>query len=165
MKTISVIRGMTLALLLPTLLQGQNPLSSATAPPPSFTTVQITGLVGCPAAGFQAVTWSTGDNATTVSETLAVSKLFDTCSVPLFELVVLGKPISALLLTEHNGQTGTPLMSLKLEKAVAINYQLVGDQSTASPSEQLTFDYARITITDLINGVHFCYDKTQRKMC
>jgi type VI protein secretion system component Hcp len=167
MKPIRIIRAMTLALLLPALLLGQEPLSPTTTAalastgPLSTTTVQIDGLNCTTASGFNsfhAVTWSVG-----VTD-LAVSKLFDECSPALFGDVALGARINTVLLTEKNSQ-GVPQMSVKLEKVLASTYQLVGNQSDASPVEQLSFAYGRITIKNLVTGVSFCYDRQSRTRC
>jgi type VI protein secretion system component Hcp len=69
-----------------------------------------------------------------------------------------------LLLTEKSSQ-GTPQMSITLENWFISTYQLVGDQSTASPTEQLSFTYERITIQNLVTGVSFCYDRIKRMKC
>ena len=168
MKPIRVTRIMTLALLLPTLLLGQEPLSPATmaplasAGPLSSTTVQIKGL-GCKTAAgtdsFQVVSWSV--NVTD----LAVNKLFDECSPPLFGEVVIGtKPSIELMLTEKNSQN-VPQMSIHLQFTQASTYQLVGSESNATPIEQLSFSYGRITITNLVTRTSFCYDKRTHTTC
>jgi type VI protein secretion system component Hcp len=167
MKPISVTRAMTLALLLPTLLLGQEPLSRSTVPPLaatsplSSTTIQIDGLNCTTSSGFNqfhAIAWSAG-----VTD-LAISKLFDECSPALFGNAMLSTHIPKLLLTEKNSQ-GIPQMAIKLQNVVTSTYQLVGDQSTATPIEQLSFAYERITITNLITGVFFCFDKQTRARC
>jgi type VI protein secretion system component Hcp len=167
MKSISVITAMALVLLPTSPLHGQNPLSSAITGPPPFTTVQITpSLGGCPSTtGFHAVSWSTGTSSSTVSQVLTINKLLDDCSVPLFSFVVQNTAVTTLLLTEHDGSTNQPLMTLKLEKAAAVDYKLMSDPSSASLTEQLTFDYEKITFTNQTTGQHFCFDKTTRMPC
>jgi len=168
MKPIRVTRIMTLALLLPTLLLGQEPLSPATmAPlastgPLSSSTVLIKNL-GCKTAAgtdsFQVVSWSV--NITD----LAVNKLFDGCSPPLFgEVVAPGKLPIELMLTEKNFQNA-PQMSIHLEFTQASTYQLVGSESNAAPIEQLSFSYGKITITNLVTGASFCYDRRSHTKC
>jgi len=173
MKSISVFRAITLALLLPALLAGPIPLFASTTVPVSVITVQITGLACTTSLGsgqFHAVAWSTGATesaagAASFSE-LSISKAFDECSPALFGLVVLGTPITNLVLTEHSaGFPPTPIMAITLEKARAVSDQLVGDQSTATPTEQLTVAFGRILIQNLVNGARFCYDAALRMKC
>lgn len=173
MKSISLFRAITLTLLLPALLVGPIPLYASTTVPVSVITVQITGLACTTSLGagqFNAAAWSwgasTGATGVTTFGDLSISKTFDDCSPALFGLVVVGTPITTLVLTEHSaGVPPTPLMQITLSTVRAASYQLVGDQSTASPTEQLMFVFGKITIQNLVNGARFCYDVVKRVKC
>jgi type VI secretion system Hcp family effector len=145
----------------------------------STITVTVDGLSCTTPAGtgmFSALSWSFGANST-VSSTggggvgstgkanltdVSVAKRTDSCSPLLFGDVVLGRHIKKVTILQQDGNKDD-VFELTLEQVVISGYQLSGDESHEVPSEQLTFSYAKITITDKITNTSFGWNLALNK--
>ena len=141
----------------------------------STITVTVDGLSCTTSAGtgmFNALTWGfeatfpnagsvgagggAGGGKPTLSD-VSITKRTDSCSPVLFGDVVLGRPIKKVTILQQDGNKDD-VFQLTLEEVTTSSYQLSGDEAHEVPTEQLTFHYRKITITDIISGTHFSWD-------
>jgi len=127
----------------------------------SCTTPAGTGMFSALSWGFGAtlpVTSSTGSGAAssgkaTLSD-VAISKRTDSCSPLLFGDVALGRHIKKVTILQQDGNKDD-VFQLTLEEVIISSYQLSGDEGHEVPTEQISLNYAKITIKDMITGTTF----------
>jgi type VI secretion system Hcp family effector len=133
--------------------------------------VTVDGLSCTTSAGtgmFPALTWSFGATQTLSSATggsaskanlsdVSITKRTDSCSPILFGDVVTGKHIRSVMIVQQDNNRDD-VFSVKLEDVIISNYQLSGNHADEVPSEQISFNYAKITLTDAITGTKFGWD-------
>jgi|KBSSwiS6_1023812.scaffolds.fasta_scaffold59704_1 type VI secretion system secreted protein Hcp len=145
--------------------------------PQSAIAVNVNGLGCSTTAGtdaFSALAWSwgatnTGDlssgggggagkvNAGDVN----VSKPFDACSPLLFGAVATGKHFQSLTLTQSNSD-GTAT-TLQLTDVIVSSWQAGGSVASQAASENVSFAFAKVCLTDGPSGTKFCYDLKANK--
>jgi len=77
---------------------------------------------------------------------LSISKLSDSCSLPLLLVTSSGKSVKRVTLTEVD-KTGKPVLTINLENALITLSEVKGADAGDS-AEQLEVSYASITVTD-----------------
>lgn len=122
---------------------------------------------------FGVLSWQWGEsNSTTTSigggsgagrvsfQGLNVTKNFDTCSPALALATARGTHVPKIVLTQYDKNSNL-MITVQLEDVSVQSYQIGGVQSGATPTEQVNFGFAKITITHP-SGVKIFYDtKTQ----
>ncbi|HLH07102.1 MAG TPA: type VI secretion system tube protein Hcp [Terriglobales bacterium] len=147
---------------------------------PQHSTIAVTlnGLNCNTPAGtgaFPALSWSFGaTNTSTVGNgkgvgagkatvaPLTIMKRADSCSPALFGAVLSGKHFSTLTLVQQD-TAKDDVFTLTLSEVDVTAYQLGGDQSSEVPSEQLSFTFGRICVSDTQSGTKFCWDTTTNR--
>jgi type VI secretion system secreted protein Hcp len=135
--------------------------------------VTVEGLTCTTSAGtgmFSALTWSFGASQPTGTTTggggatgranmtdVTVSKRTDSCSPVLLGDVALGKHIPRVTIVQQDNNRDD-VFSVVLQDVIISSYQLSGSQSDEVPSESISFNFAKITITDAISGNKFGWD-------
>src|SRR5215469_8484198 len=138
----------------------------------STITVTVDGLGCTTSAGtgmFNALTWGFGATFPTASSTgagggasggkatisdVTITKRTDSCSPLLFGDVVRGTHIKKVTILQQDGNKDD-VFQLILDDVTISSYQLSGDESHEVPTEQLSFSYTTITITDMVTGTKF----------
>jgi len=158
-----------LLLLVPTVALAQK---GQQGPPPASTiTVQIPGLNCSTPAGsgtFAVTSWSWGvsNSGTAVGgggmsagkaslQDLHVTKAFDGCSPALLGLVTSGGGLKEVTLTQTGSDAGTTVV---LEAALVSSWQLGSTTAQQSPSEQVSFNFRKVCVTDTVSGAKACFD-------
>ena len=102
-------------------------------------------------------TRGTGGSAgkATVSN-LTISKHADSCSPRLFADAVSGRVIKTVTIVQEN--TKSDVFTVTLTNALVSSYQIGGSESTELPTEQISFDFTKICLTDSQNGTKTCYN-------
>ena len=147
----------------------------------STITVTVDGLSCTTSAGtsvFTALTWMFGASEVSSSGTgsggagsvskstltdVTITKRTDSCSPLLFGSVVQGKHIKKVTILQQDGNQDD-VFQVTLEQVVISGYQISGDESHEVPTEQITFNYSKITIMDVITGTKFGWDVTLNKV-
>jgi type VI secretion system secreted protein Hcp len=135
--------------------------------------VTVDGLTCTTSAGtgmFPALTWSFGATQTTTTTggggtgagranitDVSVSKRTDSCSPILFGDVVSGRHVARVTIVQQDNNRDD-VFTVVLEDVIVSSYQLGGSQNDEVPTEQISFNFGRITITDNISGNHFRWD-------
>jgi type VI protein secretion system component Hcp len=144
----------------------------------STITVSVDGLTCTTQAGtgmFNALSWGFGATLPIASATgsaistgkasvsdVAVSKRTDSCSPVLFGDVVLGRHIKKVTILQQDGNKDD-VFQLTLEDVIISGYQLSGDETHEVPTEQLTLNFGKITIKDMITGTTFGWNVALNK--
>jgi type VI protein secretion system component Hcp len=145
----------------------------------STITVTVDGLSCTTPAGtgmFSALTWGFGATLPVTSSTtgagnsigkaslsdVTITKRTDSCSPVLFGDVVMGGKLKKVTILQQDGNKDD-VFQLTLEEVVISSYQLSGDEAHEVPTEQLTFNYKKITITDMITGTKFGWNLALNK--
>jgi type VI secretion system secreted protein Hcp len=135
--------------------------------------VTVEGLSCTTSAGtgmFPALSWSFGATQT-VSTTagggagagkanitdVTVTKRTDSCSPILFGDVATGRHIARVTIVQQDNNHDD-VFNVVLQDVIVSSYQLSGTQSDEVPTEQISFNFARITLTDAISGNKFGWD-------
>ena len=135
--------------------------------------VTVEGLTCTTSAGtgmFSALSWSFGATQT-INTTggggagagkanitdVSVTKRTDSCSPILFGDVATGKHIPKLTIVQQDNNRDD-VFSVVLQDVIISSYQLSGNQGDEVPNEQISFNFAKITITDAISGTKFGWD-------
>ena len=87
---------------------------------------------------------------------LSISKRADSCSPRLFADVVLGRHIKTVTIVQEN--TRSDDFTVTLSDAIVTNYQLGGSESSEFPTEQISFAFSKICLTDSQSGTKTCYN-------
>jgi type VI secretion system Hcp family effector len=158
-----------LLLLVPTVAAAQK---GQQGPPPASTiTMQIPGLNCSTPAGsgtFAVTSWSWGvSNSGTFSggtsagkaslQDLHITKAFDGCSPALLGLVTTGGHLKEVVLTQ-TASDGTKAATVVLEDALVSSWQLGSTTAQQSPSEQVSFNFRKVCVTDTFSGAKACFD-------
>jgi len=138
----------------------------------SSVVVTIEGLTCTTSVGtgmFPALTWSFGASQTTTATgggsaagranitDVSVSKRTDSCSPILFGDVATGRRIARVTIVQQDNNRDD-VFTVVLEDVIVSSYQLSGSQNDEVPTEQISFNFGRITITDNISGNRFRWD-------
>lgn len=156
----------------------QDGLARARAAGRSEITVAVDGLNCSTSIGtgsFTALAWSFGASQpeTTASgsgaltgkanlTSLNVTKRADSCSPALFGDVVTGKVMKSLTLVQQD-HAKDDVFTLTLSNVIVSAYQLSGEQSSEIPSEQVSFTFSKICVSDSQTGTKFCWDSSTGK--
>jgi len=135
----------------------------------SCTTQAGTGMFNALSWGFGATlpvtTGPTGSGVSTgkasVSDVI-ISKRTDSCSPLLFGDVALGRHIKKVTILQQDGNKDD-VFQLTLEEVIISSYQLSGDESHEVPTEQLSLNFTKITIKDMITGTTFGWNLALNK--
>ncbi len=134
--------------------------------------VTVEGLTCTTSAGtgmFSALTWSFGATQTVATggggagagkanlTDVSVTKRTDSCSPILFGDVATGKHIPKVTIVQQDSNRDD-VFSVVLQDVIISSYQLSGSQADEVPSEQISFNFGRITLTDAISGTKFGWD-------
>jgi len=135
--------------------------------------VTVDGLLCTTSAGtqmFPALTWSFGATQTATTTggggtasgranitDVSVSKRTDSCSPLLFGDVVSGRHVARVTIVQQDNNRDD-VFTLVLEDVIVASYQLSGSHAEEVPTEQISFNFGRITITDNISGNRFRWD-------
>jgi type VI secretion system Hcp family effector len=159
-------------------VSAQEAVTRALAPTRSSIIVTVDGLNCTTSAGtasFAALSWSfsatqaqttgsagTGAGAGKASLTgLNVTKRADSCSPALFGAVVSGKVVKSLTLAQDNAKED--VFTVTLTNVLVSSYQLSGEQSSDIPSEQVSFVFQKICVSDTQSGTKFCWDASANR--
>jgi len=135
--------------------------------------VTVEGLTCTTSTGtgmFSALSWSFGATQT-INTTggggagagkanitdVSVTKRTDSCSPILFGDVATGKHIPKVTIVQQDNNRDD-VFSVVLQDVIISSYQLNGNQGDEVPNEQISFNFAKITITDAISGTKFGWD-------
>ncbi len=134
--------------------------------------VTVEGLSCTTSAGtgmFPALTWSFGATQT-VNTTgggagagkanitdVTVTKRTDSCSPILFGDVATGRHIARVTIVQQDNNHDD-VFNVVLQDVIVSSYQLSGTQADEVPTEQISFNFAKITLTDAISGNKFGWD-------
>jgi type VI secretion system secreted protein Hcp len=163
-------------------LSAQEPgLRGKSAQVGSSITVAVDGLSCTTPAGtgtFAALSWSFGANQTGTTGTassgagagkisasltsLNVSKRADSCSPVLFGDVVSGKFLKTVTLVQQDNAKDD-VFTVTLTNVLVGSYQLGGDQSSEIPTEQISFTFSKICVSDTQSGTKFCWDTSTNR--
>jgi len=96
---------------------------------------------------------------------LIVNKLMDECSTLLFKMVSMGTHVDKITLTQTDATGRTTLMTVELQTATVMGYQLSG-ATNAGPGETVNFGFGKIVITYYGGSgkTTFGWDMTANKM-
>jgi len=134
--------------------------------------VTVEGLTCTTSAGtgmFPALTWSFGATQTTTAggggaaagraniSDVSVTKRTDSCSPLLFGDVATGRRVPRVTIVQQDNNRDD-VFTVLLEDVIVSSYQLSGSQSEEVPTESISFNFSRITITDNISGNRFRWD-------
>lgn len=86
---------------------------------------------------------------------LSISKHADSCSPRLFADVVSGRHIKSVTIVQEN--TRSEAFTVALSDVIISSYQLGGTESTELPTEQISFEFSKICLTDSQSGTKTCY--------
>ena len=145
----------------------------------STVTVTVDGLSCTTPAGtgmFSALTWGFGASFAASTSTggggaqagkatlsdVTITKRTDSCSPLLFGDVVRGAHIKKVTILQQDGNKDD-VFQLTLEEVTISSYQLSGDEAHEVPTEQATFSYSKITITDMVTGTKFGWNLALNK--
>lgn len=87
---------------------------------------------------------------------LNVSKRADSCSPRLFGDVVSGRHVKTVTIVQEN--TRSEAFTVTLSDVIVTGYQLGGTESTELPTEQISFAFSKICLTDGQSGTKTCYN-------
>jgi type VI protein secretion system component Hcp len=93
---------------------------------------------------------------------LNVTKRADSCSPVLFGDVVSDRLLKTVTLVQQDSAKDD-VFTVTLTKVLVSSYQLGGDQSNEIPTEQISFAFAKICVSDTQSGTKFCWDSTTNK--
>ncbi len=144
--------------------------------PKSSITVTVDGLSCTTPLGlgaFSALAWSFGATQSISSggtgggagagkpsvSDLSVSKRTDACSPALFAATVSGKHFPKVTVVQQDAQKDDTF-KVTLEQVLVSSYQLGGSQSQEVPTEQVSFNFAKICFEDSQSGAKACYNAT-----
>lgn len=102
------------------------------------------------------LTGSGGSAGKVALSNLTVSKRADSCSPRLFADVVTGRHIKTITVVQEN--TRGDDFTVTLSDAIVSSYQLGGTESTEFPTEQISFAFTKICLTDSQSGTKTCYN-------
>jgi type VI protein secretion system component Hcp len=88
---------------------------------------------------------------------LTISKRTDACSPALFNLVVTGKHIAKVTLTQEDTKKDDTF-KVTLEEVLVSSYQIGGTQSDEVPTEQVAFHFAKTCLEDIQTSTKTCYN-------
>ena len=134
----------------------------------SCTTPAGTGMFSALSWGFGAtlpITSSTGSGVSSGKASLsdvAIAKRTDSCSPLLFGDVALGRHIKKVTILQQDGNKDD-VFQLTLEEVIIASYQLSGDESHEVPTEQISLNYTKITIKDMVTGTTFGWNVALNK--
>ena len=164
-------------LLLTAAVVAENPHSenAKAAASHSIIVVKLNGLNCTTKAGtnmFDVLAWSWGaSNSGSVHvgggagagkaniQDLSVSKNFDQCSPVLFGAVSLGTHLKDVTLTQEDGK-GNVLLTVTMTEVAVSSWSIGGTVSTELPSENVTFNFAKVCIADASTSTQACFDTT-----
>jgi type VI protein secretion system component Hcp len=101
-------------------------------------------------------TGSGGSTGKVALSSLTVSKRADSCSPRLFGDVVTGRHIKTVTIVQEN--TRGDDFTVALSDAIVSGYQLGGNESSEFPTEQISFAFSKICLTDSQSGTKTCYN-------
>ena len=147
----------------------------------SSITVAVEGLSCTTPAGagsFAALSWSFGANQTGTTGSassgagagkvsanltgLNITKRADGCSPVLFGDVVSGRMLKSVTLVQQDNAKDD-VFTVTLTNVLVGSYQLGGDQSSEIPTEQISFTFSKICISDTQSGTKFCWDSSTNR--
>lgn len=179
MKRVCVFAGL---LLISTLVAAQGPPEFSKTKlnlPKATITVAVNGLTCQTTAGtgaFNVHSWSwgvvnsttaftatggAGAGKATISD-LNIQKSFDACSPALLNAVVTGKHFNTLTLTQSDAE-GNAVALVTLNELVVSAWTIGGDSGNANPVESVSFNFAKVCVTDVASGNKACFDAAQNK--
>lgn len=143
-------------------------------------TLKVDGLTCTTPVGtgtFRALSWTFGASQPATStatggstsvgkvniQNLSIVKDFDECSPKLFAAVTSGQKLTTVTLTQTDAGGKTILMTVKLQTVGITQFQLGGSPTSDHPGEQISFSFARITVTNNQNNVSAGWDITSNK--
>lgn len=120
---------------------------------------------------FAALSWTFGDSQVVSAGTgtgvggggkpsftdVSFSKRTDSCSPLLFGAVAQGQHIAKVTILQQDNNKDD-VFQVTLEDVVIANYQLSGEVSREVPTEQISFNFRKITLMDSITGTKFSWD-------
>ena len=86
-----------------------------------------------------------------------MSKSFDSCSPGLLGLVTTGQFLKFAKLTQ-TGSDVTKVTTVLLEGVVVTSWSLGSSTAAQAPSENVTFNFRKVCMTDTASGNNACYD-------
>lgn len=86
---------------------------------------------------------------------LTISKNADSCSPRLFAEVVTGRHIKTVTIVQENSRNES--FTVTLSDVLISGYQIGGSESTEFPTEQISFEFAKICLADSQTGTKTCY--------
>jgi type VI secretion system secreted protein Hcp len=92
---------------------------------------------------------------------VSLTKPFDACSPALLGAVATGKHYPSLTLTQSNSD-GT-VTTLALTDVIVSSWSAAGSVNTEAATENVTFGFAKVCLTDGGSGSKFCYDLKANK--
>jgi type VI protein secretion system component Hcp len=128
---------------------------------------------------FAALSWSFGANQSSTTgsassgagagkaspaslTSLNLTKRADSCSPLLFGDVVSGRVLKAVTLVQQD-KAKDDVFTVTLTNVSVSTYQLGGDQSSEIPTEQISFTFGKICVSDTQSGTKFCWDSTTNR--
>jgi type VI secretion system secreted protein Hcp len=87
---------------------------------------------------------------------LNISKRADSCSPRLFADVVTGRHINSVTIVQENKKSDA--FTVTLSNVIVSSYQLGGTESSEFPTEQISFGFGKICLTDSQSGTKTCYN-------
>jgi type VI protein secretion system component Hcp len=166
--------------LLVLVLTLSHPISSYAKQEPPNTTITVTvnnlgcsTSVGTNAFAATAFTFGASNSGTTSTgggagagkaniSDLNVSKAFNECSPAIFGAVVTGKHFPSVKLV-HADANGNPVLTIELQEVLVSSYQIGGSAGPDVPIENVSFNFAKVCITDSATNTKLCYDAAAAK--
>ncbi len=156
-----------LALLLS--LTNQAGAQFATAGAASTTTVKVEGVSSCTttlgSGTFGVAAWAWGENQSVTTgvgrvsfHDLSITKSLDACSPALALATARGNRYTRITLTQYDKNSNV-LVTVLVENALVSSYVINGSQISESPTESISFSFAKITVTHA-SGSKFTFDTT-----
>jgi type VI secretion system secreted protein Hcp len=125
---------------------------------------------------FEVLSWSFGATQSATTGTgsgggagkanvgdLSAQKMFDACSPELFGAVVTGKHFTTVTLDQQDRQQNS-VMKIVLSDVLVSSFQLGGTESKEIPSETVSFNFAKICISDPASSKQLCFNKATNKI-
>ncbi len=108
----------------------------------------------------QAVSTATGGGGSTgkpMFTDVSVTKRTDSCSPLLFGAVAQGQHFAKVTIVQQDSNKDD-VFQVTLEDVVLSSYQLTGESNREVPTEQISFNFRKITLMDSITGTKFSWD-------
>jgi type VI protein secretion system component Hcp len=151
---------LAILLLTTTALAQDSPVLDATIRPRVTITVTADGLSCTTSAGagaFSALTWKLGVTQTTTDTGMAagkpsfgnfnITKHVDGCSDALFASLLSGKALKLVTIVQQD-RNNDDVFTVMLSDVFLSGYQLEGELSREVPTEQISFAYSKLTVSN-----------------